>query len=467
MKSRFSLRNKPDGESAPGTGKPDAKADKKRPPMLTGLFNETRKILQAVPDDWPMFSSRQEDYELKDVIGFGASSVVYSAYFKPLDRDCAIKVIDLERCSSSAIDMLRRETQLMSLSKHTNVLRVRGEWVAQSKLCIATRLMHHGSLLDIIRFAHQDGLDEVTCATILKQALCGLAYLHLNGYVHRDLKPANVLLDSDGTVLLGDFGVASLLLDGSNTNGTSRTTFVGTPLYIAPEVVRSDLYNQAADIWSLGISAIEIATGKLPGQYLSTTKQLLATVNDVSPTLDILANKHTFSKAFKDVIDNCLQKEPAKRPTAAKLLGHAFFRQARSKQHLVTQILADLPPVSERQHRRRLDSIHNSIYNDSWDFNSINTPARSIADTRDIFAGFTAALVPPSPGFSLLQSQMLATGLPLPESPLPASPADEDLPFSPRRMRHGSASDSMSRAHQRHRSVTFDTGASSVRDVYE
>ena len=121
----------------------------------------------------------------------------------------------------------------MSLSKHPNVLRVRGCWVSGSKLHIATRLMSAGSMLDIMRFSHAEGFEETVIATVLKQALEGLNYLHINGWLHRcvqsrlcgamidrspslrsDLKAGNMLVDDDGTVLLGDFGVGVYLGDG-------------------------------------------------------------------------------------------------------------------------------------------------------------------------------------------------------------------------------------------------------------
>jgi serine/threonine protein kinase len=139
----------------------------------------------SVPDDWPMYSAQASDYLLGPVIGFGASSIVYQASFEPLNgRACAVKVIDLEAFGRD-LGEIRRETQLMSLSKHPNVLRVRGCWVNGSKLHIATRLMSSGSMLDIMCFSFSEGFEEVVIATVLKQALEGLNYLHVNNWLHR------------------------------------------------------------------------------------------------------------------------------------------------------------------------------------------------------------------------------------------------------------------------------------------
>ena len=156
-------------------------------PSKAGKSSASRAAthIGSVPDDWPMYSAQASDYTLGPTIGFGASSVVYQASFKPLNgRACAVKVIDLEAFGRDLAE-LRRETQLMSLSKHPNVLRVRGCWVDGSKLHIATRLMSSGSMLDIMRFSFPEGFEESVIATILKQALEGLNYLHINNWRHR------------------------------------------------------------------------------------------------------------------------------------------------------------------------------------------------------------------------------------------------------------------------------------------
>lgn len=114
----------------------------------------------------------------------------------------------------------------MALSKHQHILRVYGSFVHGSKLYIVTPYMAVGSCLDIIKTRYPEGLDEISIATILKQALEGLAYLHKNGHIHRDVKAGNLLMDEDGTVLLADFGVSSSLMETGERG--MRKTFVGT-----------------------------------------------------------------------------------------------------------------------------------------------------------------------------------------------------------------------------------------------
>lgn len=124
----------------------------------------------------------------------------------------------------------------MTLSRHQNLLSVKGAFVNGSKLYIVSPLLYAGSCLDIMRVKFIDGLDEGSISCILKQALCGLEYLHRTGLIHRDVKSGNLLMDEDGTVKLADFGVSASLFDvgGDRNRSGVRKTFVGTPCWIAP-----------------------------------------------------------------------------------------------------------------------------------------------------------------------------------------------------------------------------------------
>ncbi|PWN49154.1 kinase-like protein [Violaceomyces palustris] len=367
----------------------------------------------SVVDDWPMYSANGDDYVIGDVIGFGASSVVHQGIFRPLGKACAIKIIDLEAYGRDT-EELRRETQLMSLSKHPNVLRVRGCWVSGSKLHIATRLMSSGSMLDIMRFSYSEGFDEVVIATVLKQALEGLTYLHVNGWLHRDLKAANMLVDEDGTVLLGDFGVGVFVGESDkNSNPVStegkRKSFVGTPCWMAPEVIERKHYGTKADIWSFGITALELAQGRAPYSRLNPVKVLMRTMQDEPPQLDRNGNAHKYSKIMEDFVRLCLQKDPSKRPSADKLLGHAFFKQARPPKYLVTAILVGLPPLAERQEKRRRMSVISMREIQSWDFGSLSSKTATPSLERgDPFRNFSGIVSLPSPHGSVRSMKLVS-----------------------------------------------------------
>ena len=125
-------------------------------------------------------SDNPADYTIGDPVGFGASSIVYSATYNPprsaKGLPCALKVLDLDSLPPRSLQLLQRETRLMSLSKHPHVLRVRGSWIVGHKLYIALRLMNRGSAADVMRYGWPGGMEEEVCRCMLRQALLGLKY---------------------------------------------------------------------------------------------------------------------------------------------------------------------------------------------------------------------------------------------------------------------------------------------------
>ncbi|PCH33300.1 kinase-like protein [Wolfiporia cocos MD-104 SS10] len=385
----------------------------------------TRRFIGAVEDEWQLYSDNAAGYTIGAPIGFGASSTVYAAQYQPPDAShlvpCALKVLDLDRLPPHSLRLLQRETQLMSLSKHPNVLRVRGTWTDGHKLYIAMRLMNAGSIVDVMRYAWPGGMEEEVVKCILKQALEGLNYLHTNGLMHRDVKPANLLLDDDGTVLLGDLGVAAFLWDHTSTHSTThshnhllphhprshnhsapshgpsarvskppalakRKSFVGTPCYMAPEVINGRAYDASADIWSFGITALALTQGRAPRSLVSPQTALLQTVRDAAPQLERSAGAHAYSRALQEVVAACLKKDPAKRPTARELLATPLFRGAKKKSFLVGAVLQGLPPLAERIQRTRQPSVMTRGTMDSWDFDAsaAASPNTSVYGSRRV-----------------------------------------------------------------------------------
>ncbi|KAI8371579.1 kinase-like domain-containing protein [Radiomyces spectabilis] len=393
-------------------------------------------IAQISEHNW---ANKLEDFDMKKPIGYGSSAVVYGAVYKPLNKRVAIKMIDLDMFERNQIDELRRETSLMALSKHPNVLRVYGSFVSGSKLYIVTPYLSAGSCLDIMKTTYPDGLDEISIATILKQALEGLVYLHKNGHIHRDIKAGNLLMDDHGTVLLADFGVSSSLAE----NGDLRKTFVGTPCWMAPEVMEQAGYDFKADIWSFGITAIELATGHAPFAKYPPMKVLMMTLSNAPPTLDREHTKLKYSKVFKEMIDCCLQKDPKKRPTAERLLQHPFFKQAKKKEYLCKSVLADVPPLEQRPHKKAPQRHISFESTDQWDFDTQpdtdaevpdkTTTEPSKAPSSSVPTSTAPSSANPTTSVTTINTAAKPSPSETPTQSKPSTPADSTAPAPPKK----------------------------------
>lgn len=279
-------------------------------------------------------------YRLQKCIGKGNFGDVYRAAGP--GGTVAIKIVDLDE-SSEDILVLVLEIQFLVRLRLAHITQYVETFLDGTTMWIVMEYCGGGLCGDLLRVHKR--LSEEVVAYIMTGVLRGLAYLHAEKKVHRDIKLANILLTDHGVVKLADFGVSGEL----TLTLARKNTFVGTPYWMAPEVISRQKtgYNEKADIWLVGITVIELATGLPPWAQYDPMKIVFDIPKKKPPTLP-----ETFSENIRDFVRYCLVKSPKHRPGAAGLLHHRFvtLHRARNAQQALAKLLT---AVDERSRRPR------------------------------------------------------------------------------------------------------------------
>eukprot|EP00013_Stygamoeba_regulata_P011760 CAMPEP_0177683942 /NCGR_PEP_ID=MMETSP0447-20121125/32127_1 /TAXON_ID=0 /ORGANISM="Stygamoeba regulata, Strain BSH-02190019" /LENGTH=447 /DNA_ID=CAMNT_0019193677 /DNA_START=204 /DNA_END=1543 /DNA_ORIENTATION=- len=278
-------------------------------------------------------------FELTEQLGKGAFGTVYKGLFKPTGEEVAVKIC--QPLENEDIEDLMTEVALLKLCKSTHVVRLVGAYMKGDEIFMALEYCDGGSITSIFDYIEKP-FSEIQIAAIMRETLIGLQYLHSENIVHRDLKGDNILLNNTGSLKLVDFGVSALCKE------SRPKTFIGTPYFMAPEVISCKLtskpYSETVDIWSLAIVAIELADGKPPLRDIHPMKALLEIIKRPPPTLE---HPKEWSAEFNDFLKTCLKKNPADRPSASKLLQHPFIRNIGDSRSILVDMLQNWRLVKE------------------------------------------------------------------------------------------------------------------------
>lgn len=257
----------------------------------------------------------EEVFDVLEKLGEGSYGSVFKAMHKETGQVVAIKQVPVD----TDLQEIIKEISMMQQCDSPYVVKYYGSYFKNTDLWIVMEFCGAGSVSDLMKIRNKT-LTEEEIACILKYTLKGLEYLHLRRKIHRDIKAGNILLNAEGHAKLADFGVAGQLTDTM----AKRNTVIGTPFWMAPEVIQEIGYDCLADIWSLGITAIEMAEGKPPYADIHPMRAIFMIPTKPPPTFK---DADRWSKEFLDFVSKCLVKNPEDRATATQLLQVSLLRK--------------------------------------------------------------------------------------------------------------------------------------------
>ena len=296
-------------------------------------------------------SNPEDLFTLLYQIGTGGFGKVYKAMHNTTNQIFAVKIIDYTKdCISNKKNIsfnyqsIQQETSVMRLIKDNDyILKYYGSYYSRKSNTVWLILEYCacGSAVDLM-LSMDRTLSEIEVSTIMQMVLKGLINIHKINLIHRDIKGSNILLSENGYAKLGDFGVGIQLTDKDY-----RTSKKGSPYWMSPQVVLNEKYDTKTDIWSLGITCVELVEGEPPNGDLKPAK-VMEKIACTPPKVEDIINPNEHTDEFIDFVRLCLEIDPDKRPNASELIKHPFITKlAQGSQYLAKLIKDNIKLVEQ------------------------------------------------------------------------------------------------------------------------